>query len=436
MAPITPRRTPRKQRLAQLYSNKRKQSVVGRPSKRRKLLKKKQTNKQYENSIDTRKPRVKAEFKKSVSFRKKKEVRVTKKFKEKVTKALEPGRSVGWYMESGMVFEGNSTNGVYTFPNTFGDKQIADRINSNSSRIAPFSPLAVLDAASVLFNGKVASENNKFPITGTYPNEIISWPAGTFDQHTAKIMVKNSYTSYVIKNNTNRTVIMQLYECAPKFNQDVLHDKDVYSQWQDCLADEATIYNGSTVNKKINLSGATVNTLYSSPFQCKKLMQRWKIEKHEIILDPGQTYDHYMQGPQNVEYDYSKFWKPVNANFDVDNCFMNLQSKFTRQLMFTARLDLVNNGSYGGRLGIPLSVGGGLLFEYKHFYRVSVPEQTGGSMYIPPVSVTGGGTLTTAQTTSMTDTQKRDCFYLVNWSEYSGEDPTVRYEEQTGTDNQ
>jgi len=380
------------------------------PNKRVRKFAGKGTN---ENSLNTRDAKVKGQFKKSVSHGKKKRVKVSRNFRLKVNQALLPQKYKGFYLESGIIHEG--------FSNTLGQTQKVFRIGNAQDRAGcMFDPLRVLDAASVLFAGKVATENAKFPVVGGFytPGDQ------SFDAHTAKITVENSYSSYVLKNNTNRTWIIDLYECAPRKQMDDLEYGDVMTQWERALANEhaAGVVLDSSA-ERVNIDSALVTTLYNIPQYCKTMMRSWKFEKHAIVLDPGQTYDHFVQGPSNVTYDFGKFWA-IEQGSDSKTIY-NLQPKFTRQIMCVARLDLVSSSSAHGRLGLDDNVSGTLIAEYKNYIRVQCPESTGGNVKVAALNTS----------TPMQLDYKRDSFCIKNWDTTTAS-PSIRFEEQTGTNNE
>lgn len=366
-----------------------------------------------ENSVSTRVAKVTNRRSKKVSIRKPKKVRITRKFRAKVNKALEPSMCFGKYMET--------TTGQFGFGLTLGNQQSSDRFTpsqGNACGSVVFSPVQVLDVASVLFNGKTATKATKATITGGNQTDFGN---NTFDPRTVKVTVKNQYYSFVLRNNTKRTWIIQMYECSPKMKQSIIDDGDGLTQWVNVL--QNTVGNAQNVTQKnINLAGATANTLYSQPMDNPLFLKYWNIEKHDIVLDPGQTYDHFMQGPSGV-YDFAKFWKPDNDG--AANIFFNIQPKFTRHVFFTARLDLVTSEEGNcGRWGIA-AADEKLLLESKYYYNIGLPSQTGGTL-LENNSTTSG--------TSFVLGQKRDCYYKVNW-DAANTPPTVRVEEQTGVDN-
>jgi len=205
---------------------------------------------------------------------------------------------------------------------------------------------------------------------------------------------------------------------------DDLEYGDVMTQWERALANEhgAGVVLDSSA-ERVNIDNALVTTLYNIPQYCKTMMRSWKFEKHAIVLDPGQTYDHFVQGPSNVTYDFGKFWA-IEQGSDSKTIY-NLQPKFTRQIMCVARLDLVSSSSAHGRLGLDDNVSGTLIAEYKNYIRVQCPESTGGNVKVAALNTS----------TPMQLDYKRDSFCIKNWDTTTAS-PSIRFEEQTGTNNE
>lgn len=398
--PITPT-TPRK--MKSKYNNKENKSKRTPGIVRRK--------RNDESSGANRAAKVKNRYKKSVSMKAKKKVKITSDFRAKVSKALSPKSIKGKYVEM-------STGGI-TLSLANGNKQtygvIGNQLATNRDQLL-FSPSFVLDCASVLFQNKPASQSAKYSVD--LPAQVYNFGSLSFDSRTVKIHVRNSYASHVFRNNTNRTLIIALYECAPKLNMNILDEGDVVAQWQDSMTNETF----NNLSRPINIAAATPGTLYMTPMFNKMLMQKWSFERHDIILDPGQTYDHFMQGPSDVTYDFAKFWKSDSTG--EANKFYDLQKKFTRQLMYVVRPDIVQSGIFeAGRFGIP-DAQGKLLVEWKHYVHLEAPEQTGVTHEV-------AAPLPAIYPRSL----MRDCYFFKHWFE-SAQQPALRTEVQTGQDNQ
>jgi len=364
-----------------------------------------------ESSGGIRAPHVSTQNKKSVSIKKPAKVRITRKFRKQVVKALEPSKSHGKYVE------------MSTYYNEFdvenGGKQMVYRLGHYSGvDTYIFNPMRVWHAANVLWNAKAPFENSQY--TASYNDSVGDI---YFNLANTKINVKNSYATYHIKNNSKRCLFIDLYELSPKNNMFHPTDKDALSQWLDNMALE-TYDSGELINptKSTNILAATPYTLGMTPNFCKPFMAKWNVEKHTVVMEPGQTHAHFVQGPADVMYDFAKFRKVGNDDPNVK--FQDVQKKFTRQLLMVVRTDLVRTTDSALRAGVNDLSGElsnnkqGILVEWKHYFHLECPEQV-------------GGTITTASGNSgMTLDKRRDVYAYKNWAEGNGK-VLVRVEELT-----
>lgn len=347
-----------------------------------------------------------------VSIKPKKKVTISKNFKAKVTKALEPMKMRGRYQETS-VYNQN-------FPLAYGNKQIYGRFAPNigsAGRHALFSPLDILDNASVLFNNRAATQTK-----GTASGFTTDFGSDSLDARIVKVNVIYQKFHLTLRNNSKRTWIIQLYEASPKKAFNCIEDGDVVTQWENCMINEGSTDTDVT-KKRINMLPTTPSTLYCTPKDSKFFMSKWNIEKHDIILDPGQVYDHVMIGPTG-EYDFSKFWRQDSLASASE--FLNYQPKFTRECFYTARLDLIagTNGD-GGRWGIPAEDKAGLVHEMTKYTMLSVPDLAGGVLFENNSVISG---------TKFNLTQQRDCYFKHHWNE-GVQAPLVRVDVQSGENN-
>nr|UOF80453.1 putative capsid protein [Cressdnaviricota sp.] len=428
MAPVTRKR---KLSLVQYSSNKKKQTV---PKHTFRIVKQKSYSyipkkssvssvvpRTGSSSNSIRAARVRNTVNKKVTAKKSKKVKVSKKFRAQVNQVLTSKTCVGTYTEI--------TYALAQLPQNRGGQQHATSCCPNIGSGAGetlFSPLEVLDAASVLFNNKTASQDAKATASGLG----VSVGIDSLDGRTEKIQVLKSSYSIVFKNNTRRTIIMQLYEVTPKNRQNVVEMGSAGSQWYNCMTNEATVPAGSLMTSAINLAGATPNTLYVTPKTCKPYMKLWNVERHDITLDPGQTYDHYMEGPTGL-YDFAKYWKP-DATGSADEFYNHIPSK-TRSVFATYRYDIVARAGPDNTAGLPGRWGSdilneGLYMEYRKYFKLTCPETTGGIM--PSTTVTSGSTA--AKQFYLNGI--KDVYYHKSWNE-GNYAVARRIEETTATEN-
>jgi len=302
---------------------------------------------------------------KKVKFRKLKRVKVNRKFQAKVKKAIEPQRVSGFAQfidVQYLRFEANNAQFV-AYLGMGSDSSVT--IGNLNKYTVPwfFGPLRVLDTASVLFNGKAAADKDvAFANPGMFK----------IDTGNPKFHVKKSWVTFQLKNNTERTVYLNLHLIGPKNTSD--ETLDIATLWQDMLDAEYTA--------KVNLSHNTVNTIYNGPRACKQFRELFNLAITKVTLEPGQTYEYKIAGPEDYMYDWSKFYK--------GSSYQNLH-KMMRTCLITGHFDLqVNYGAGGTALNtralrpgqntfaLDGSQVGGVCVEYREFYDITMPEITGG----------------------------------------------------------
>lgn len=248
-----------------------------------------------------------------------------------------------------------------------------------------FTPELFLDAASVLFNNKVYSVTAKGLVNPANIGYSTSTVTGADYASSAVLTVKNSYVTYLLRNNTGRTITVDILLCAPKMagmsgtNNIAINGAaaatqptsigDPLSYWRNCIFDDIT--DGRNV-AAISNQQAAVEVLYTRPSMTASFARVFKTETTTIVLEPGQTYEYSYQGPKGLEIDFSKLFQ--------HQCFMDIQ-KYSRFPIFITRMDMI--GSTGtnvafGRLGEVTSSANGIFVEKKVHYDIKMPEETGG----------------------------------------------------------
>lgn len=250
-----------------------------------------------------------------------------------------------------------------------------------------FSPLKILNAASILWNGK-ANSSNWATTTGNF-STVTSTSTGTaqvgssaFPQSgSLEIRVINSYANWRIKNINQRTVKIKIYHCVSKLKYNDKAPLTCISD--DGLFDQTGIRNEVT-SGVIPGSGTIPSNVACHPlFEPKKLSQfnnAWKYDVTEIVLKPGEECTHTIQGPKNYTLDYSKLW--TNDTSQIGSFFKDT----TKCCMVSVELDSVyvtesfanDSGQWAFRdngtvpqLINPISI------ETDEVYKLSAPKNTG-----------------------------------------------------------
>lgn len=300
----------------------------------------------------------------------KKTVKVSRSLRKKIGKVIEQKKIHGNWTELRYGYlvggSGNQSVGVPVIP---------DQFNNDWS----FLPEEFLHCASVLFNGKVESPNNRGIVDYGNLGITSGGEAAPFNKDTygctAKFHVVRSKISYHLKNNTQTTMIIRAYTVAPKkagyYGNDLSVPNGSFqsSQFQNLNP----IYNWSqslATKTGTNVINASVNTIGLYPEHDPRWTALYKYEVCDIVMDPGQSTTFDVAGPSDLELDFQKMYQ--------NQAFIQLQ-KFCRGTFFIIKHDLVqgvgDNFTTIGRFKSGST--GTLIMEKKFTCKISVPESTG-----------------------------------------------------------
>jgi len=307
-------------------------------------------------------------------YKRRDKVHVTKEFKDKVAAALVSKEIGGWFQET-------VCNRMSVPPDNM--QAIDYAVPNYNTGLAFFDTSSVLNAASVLWNGKT----NVVPGASRTLTE-----AGNFNKNTIKINVRNSYAKLRLRNNSSRIKYLKVYEFQSKGNAEL----DPYAWWV-----------GNTQANAINevaRFGYLVSELFASPGMCPEFKNQWTTAVKEYVMEPGQETTHFVQGPSNKVYDYEKFQvpgSPVSVAGDPPI------TKHVRFVMIVHYNDIV--GTVGGSFGRYTDSAGtsdpfGLICECTTYYNLGMPEQTG---FKYPASTIAG--------VVQPNTLRRHTYYMRTW---------------------
>lgn len=352
-----------------------------------------------------RKAEVKTYKKKGVEIKKKGTVKISKHFKEMVVAATEATKHTG--------------NGIYHARN-YGTINVPTTGNLQSIGHSPgivqattlnggvweFTPDKIVSAASMLFNKAPAKVGNIAPtavlynttcgsIWGSNPNAVTGYPAIP----EAVITVKNSWSKFLIKNNTRMTYNIDVYEVAPKLVGTITNDAynipagvtvantstalDPPAIWvKSCQEDYGQNVMIPYTSGSTTLSAAAVGSATSSvvPFTLgdrPTVHQAWnklfKAEKTNIIIEPGQITEYFLQGPQNLTIKPSDHIK--------GDIFQDIQ-KYSRYPMFITNTELgADTTGMVGRVAEAVNTSGNtLLYEHQTYFDIKIPDMMGAGI--------------------------------------------------------
>lgn len=335
-----------------------------------------------------------------VKERKVKSVKVTKHFRKMVEKCDEKGSITGSKRDIFYAYPGSA----YTLCS-----QAYDNFQETYTSYSKWSflPEYFLDAASVLWNGKTPSA------LGWQFNSVNNMGVGQLPIASGKVAsgvkftIIDSYEKYLYKNQTNRTWTIKLYECGPKKasflststvgNDNVTHVAGALdalvgpaSTWSNVMGDAAVNSNllASFVpsgNSASVIGTPTPNTLYTYPTMFPQFAKLFQSDCTTIVLEPGMSFEYYLQGPNNME-------------FSLDGCFNNGNfagiQKYSRYLMPVYYPDLTSDttstvlSAYIGRHPAVFTSSNGLLgYEREMFCKLKMPEETG---FVDPAAFLAG----------------------------------------------
>ena len=369
----------------------------------------------------------------STNFAKAKNVVVTNDFKLKVAKALANKTISGSWDQisfdnisiSSIPVNGQAVNGL-------GAVVAGDYSNW------AFHTEDILHAASVLWNNKTdnqtsrnwASVNNlgynspqisagvisdlRLPGKSTYPLNV-------------KITVKRCHETYKLKNESLRTVVLKIYLCEPRqMGCDGNGALDLPSgdavpvsrvTTANNIGNPGAVWSNELAKQTLagmNMGGSTPQQLYNKPNLCPVFNRTYKCDETSVVLEPGQVYEYYIEGPSNLTINYTNFFKGSGS----DPMIFNAIQKFMRYPLFTAYVDLVTDGTVTGRY--PTTATGqlyqGIAVERQQKFFLEMPDVTGGGIYVPSGATVG----------AVENNYRRDCYFKTVYTKSANLTSTAR----------
>jgi len=314
---------------------------------------------------------------KSMHTGSKKEIKVSKQFRENVKEVLKDKSYYGRLMATyaGSIYANIPPNKASYFPITtwFGD----------GYREWYWTPSELMSVA-----------NSCFLNDATFPRAIVQVipptapPSKKTVTGTTSFTVVNSYMNIKLKNNTSNTFQIDFYTVQPKIQgQSTSTTYDIQGNGVNSVSAVpgliASWLNAVGEQKESGL----LNPEYSpddwsnSPFEITGVSRQHDHELTRIIIGPGQTENIVIQGPKNLEFSYDKCWK--NTQFcDV--------MKYSKQIVTRVQLENLTDGIDNTKHGIPgytISNGGAtpvdpvLEMIKETRYHITMPDQTLGWLY-------------------------------------------------------
>lgn len=330
-------------------------------------------------------------------FRKMPSIKPDRNFKALVRKSLRPEMAVGRktdyeYFYMGGINNNTQSIGIIDTQNAFKSEPTVVSAYQYVDYWM-FHPYYFLDAASVLFNNKAATQGGFNAASAGYAPTTANTlgrglepglggtPALTSQQ--AAFTVVNSAETWIIKNNTQRTFTLKIILCSPKKTGTSTTDPfDLNTggfpldNVQDALFGPSTQWGIQNQNDRINLLTQDLPTrLKTLPMACAGWNQLFKGEITEVVLEPGTVYNYHVEGPKMLEVDIKKYFQGPKLQ-DI--------RKYCRSPIFIWHTDMVGIKTevQGLRYGYtPLDdtgKGQGIYLERKKYCKIQCPTNMVG----------------------------------------------------------
>jgi hypothetical protein len=306
-----------------------------------------------------------------------KKVHITRDFRKKVNQVLESSSIQGSAREI--------SYGPVTLPTAQNSQNATAIADADYSKWC-FDPENWGHLIGVMFSKKAYSQTSQPWTTMELGTGALAGTASSFNNSmNLKVHIINSFEKRILKNNTARTISISVYVCAPKktdFKSDTLVPGiggagavvvtptgmvDPVNHWANCLYDE--FRNG------INVNDVKYSALYEIPTRCAAWRKSWDYELVKVVLEPGQTYEHFIQGPQHFDLNYASLFQ--------NGAYLGIQ-KFMRYCFYVVHVDMAGmttgGGTYVGRPAPQFNQttsGFGLKCERVKYVDVKMPEVSG-----------------------------------------------------------
>lgn len=256
-----------------------------------------------------------------------------------------------------------------------------------------FSPLKIVDAASVLWNTKPIDVN--YALQGKNLNTVVVEATGVpvVGQSSSdpqikglKIQIDNCYVKFTMKNNSQRQMIITVYNCVPKIK---------FPSQLPLTALQAGIISEADGANSAYLSAVTtgftafedaqalfVNPSFN-PNLCRAFTASWKYEKKIIRIAPGEVMTHSVQGPRGFTLDYRKLYDSGDnkQGFCYKGTTMCVMMSVEADLVFTTEHVGTGQGGITGHYVPNISAENALVepisLQWEEVYRLSCPDIVG-----------------------------------------------------------
>jgi len=349
----------------------------------------------------------------------KKRVKVSARLRKKIKQVIESKHVYGEYRTTrmgaiGVIRDSTLTNytAISTTVGGYGSQTYAFKIPggiqsdfrtwwaglcNNGGAVEPgddfsfFTPLKIMDAASVMWNFKgpskdysVQTQNFQMRTTAVSGAPVAAGTNLDPQLQLNKIHVVNAFVQFEFRNTGNRTMHLKFYMCVPKVNYPALPPLDTLLtalRSPEASTTETTYFKAGGPTT-MNIENQLLFNPQVPPKMSPIFNESYKYEVVEYDIGPGETVCHSLQGPRNMDFDYNKFF-----NSTRDETGKNWK-KSTVAVMIEVVPDLVwasGNAVQGrllpivgtapalpeGQLGLPI------VMEIRETFKLTMPDNVG-----------------------------------------------------------
>lgn len=252
-----------------------------------------------------------------------------------------------------------------------------------------FTPLKIMDAASVLWNEKGSNKdyinqagNISMPVSLTTGAEVGGGTAANPTFQLTKIHLINAFVELELTNLSNRRMYVKLYMCVPRVtavDNPPLGLLDQALRQETSGANTAYFRAGTTFGGTLSQNDLLLLNPQFGPAQSPIFNATYKYETVEITIQPQETVLHSVQGPRNLTYDFNKLhsgstdlagrlWKKSSVAMMVEIVYDMVSLASAQQ---TGRFVPNATTVVDDVMSMPLSI------EMRETFKMSMPDNIG-----------------------------------------------------------
>lgn len=252
-------------------------------------------------------------------------VKVSKTFRNKVTKVLTGHTFHGFYsryMADKLTFSNDGIQAIH--------------VGSTSGLRSAFcAPQQIWDAFSVLWNNKTPA-TDQFVVTGN-----LNVNSGLTTSNFKGDVIKVTRT-YNLRNNTHIAMTVIFYDCVAKKQLTTINNQgaEAYDEWERTLISEKNQVDALT-QAGPNTGGLALGAWGTSPLSLPSFKKNWKISTSFVKLEPGQEYQYKMkQGAFTFNTRYQSNTNSSATQAVLQATYYNTIPGITRNLMMVVKPEL------------------------------------------------------------------------------------------------